>query len=229
MLLAQRLQSVAKMLGNHRRIADIGSDHAHLPVWLVKKGRIDFAVAGEILPGPLQATCRTICAQGLENIIFGRLGNGLEVLAPGEVDAVVLAGMGGAEIRRILDRSPAVFIRLQRIVCQPMTGGYGLRKWLFERGWCLKAQDLVLEDGRLYEMFSVVPGQAEAEDELLIEIGPLLWRDRHPLLTRQIKKLISQYQKRVDEMKNSSSLEVCRQREDWQRRIAALEAKRACL
>lgn len=229
MLPAERLRSVANMLGDYRKIADIGSDHAQLPTWLMNNGRIDFAVAGEIMPGPLQATCRMIREQGLENSISGRLGDGLEVLSPGEVDAVVLAGMGGAAIRGILARSPAVFMSLQRIVCQPMTGGYGLRKWLFDRGWRLNEQDLVLEDDRLYEIFSVVPGQAEPVDELLIEIGPLLWRDRHPLLARQITKLMKQYQKRVDAMVNSQSVEVCRQREQWQRKIAELEAKRACL
>ncbi len=235
MLLANRLQSVANLVGEYRRIADIGSDHARLPVWLVQSGKIDFAVAGEVQPGPLKAACRTIDEYGLENSIDVRLGDGLQVVAPDEVDVVVLAGMGGAAIRGILARSPEVVDRLKKIVCQPMTGAGSLRKWLLEQGWKIDSEDLVFEDALLYEVFSVVPADSDALslsaqlDELLLEVGPLLWSTRHPLLELQLYKLIEQYQKRVDEMVNSRSVEVNRQRMIWEQKIVALEAMRACL
>ena len=229
MLLGARLRTVAELIGNYRRVADIGSDHAYLPVWLILQDKADFAVAGEIQPGPLEAVSRTVGEAALEDCIAVRLGDGLAVLQQGEVEAVVLAGMGGAAIRGILARSPAIVQRLSRIVCQPMTGGAGLRRWLQENGWTIIAEELVWEDGRLYEMLAAEPGLSEPLPELLLEVGPLLWQQRHPLVAAQLDRLIEQYRNRVQSMQHSHSMSVTEQRIAWEQKIQALEAMKACL
>ena len=229
MVLGERLRAIAGLVGDFRRLADIGSDHAYLPVWLILQGKADFVIAGEIQQGPLEAARRTITEMALEDCIEARLGDGLAVVRPGEIDVIVIAGMGGASIRGILERSPLVVGKLSRIVCQPMTGAAGLRRWLLEHGWLIDAEELVMEDGRLYEVVAAKPGIAAVPEDLLLEVGPLLWQNRHPLLTEQIERLLQQYQSRVNAMQHSSAPAVVRQMQLWQQRIIQLEAMRTCL
>ena len=229
MILGERLRTVAELVGDFRRIADIGSDHAYLPVWLVLHGKAVFVIAGEIQRGPLEAARRTISEMALEDCIEVRLGDGLAVVRPGEIDAVVIAGMGGATIRGILERSSRVVDNLSRIVCQPMTGAAGLRRWLMDHGWLIDAEELVSEDGRLYEIFAAKPGSVALSDELLLEVGPLLWKNRHPLLPDHIDRLLQQYKSRVDAMQHSVAPAVAAQKQLWQQRITELEGMRTCL
>ncbi len=229
MLLDARLRTVAGLIGNYRRVADIGSDHAYLPVWLILQDKADFAVAGEIQPGPLEAASRTVGEAALGDSVAVRLGDGLAVLQPGEVETVVIAGVGGKVIRGILARSPEIVQRLSRIVCQPMTGAAGLRRWLQENGWMIVAEELVCDEGRLYEVLAAEPGLSEPSAELLQEVGPLLWQQRHPLLAAQLDRLIEQYRSRVQSMQYSHSMSVTEQRIAWEQKIQALEAMKACL
>lgn len=229
MLLDARLRTVAELIGNYRRVADIGSDHAYLPVWLILQDKADFAVAVEIQTGPLEAANRTVGETALQESVSVRLGDGLAVLQPGEVETVVIAGMGGTAIRGILDRSPEIVQRLSRIVCQPMTGAAGLRRWLLENGWTIVAEELVRDEGRLYEVLAAEPGLSEPLSELLLEVGPLLWQQRHPFVAAQLDRLIGQYRNRVQSMQHSHSMSVTEQRIAWEQKILALEAMKACL
>lgn len=229
MNLSERLKAVAERVAPFKKVADIGSDHAYLPVWLLQNEIISFAVAGEIQPGPLEAARRTIREAEVEESVAVRLGDGLQVVEPGEVEVAVMAGMGGASIRGILERSPLVVACLRRIVCQPMTDAARLRGWLEENGWHLVSEELVREDGRLYEVLSAEPGKTRPTDELLLEIGPLLWQERHPLLPEHLARLKRQYEQRAAEMANSPSEEVMEARRVCQQKINALEAKMVCL
>lgn len=225
MKLSARLKAVAEYVEPYRTMADIGSDHAYVPVWLMQNEKIDFAVAGEIQQGPLDAAKRTIQEAALEGNIAARRGDGLEIIEPGEVDVVVIAGMGGSAIRRILERSPEITKRLKRLVCQPMIGGGGLRGWLQENAWNIVAENLVFEDGHLYEVIVAEQGKAQPMDELMLEIGPLLWQQRHPLLLEHLKRIKRQYEKRVGEMVYSQTQIVKDGRHAYQKKIEALEGK----
>ena len=223
--LSARLNAVADLVGTCRGIADIGSDHAYLPVWLIQHEKISFAVAGEVQPGPFEAARQTICDAALQERITARMGDGLQVVYPGEVAAVVLAGMGWATIRGILERSPDVLSLLDRLVFQPMTGSAGLRRWLAENGWRLVSEELVAEGGRLYEVLAAEPGSPEPADSLLLEIGPLLWRQRHPLLQEHLSRLIINYEKRMAAMIRSQTPEVMARRGEHAEKIYALKER----
>ena len=227
--LSARLRSVAEKVEPYQKVADIGSDHAYLPVWLLRNEKIAFAVAVENQPGPLEAARKTIREETVGDRIVARLGNGLQVIEPGEVDVVVMAGMGGTTIRGILERSPAVVACLRRIVCQPMNGAAGLRRWLEESEWHIVSEDLVLEDAHLYEVLSAEPGKSDPTDELLLEIGPLLWHSRHPLLAEQLLRLKRQYELRAADMAHSRSEEVMKSLRACRQKINALEEKLTCL
>jgi tRNA (adenine22-N1)-methyltransferase len=227
--LGARLQAIANQIGPYQSLADIGTDHAFLPVWLIQNGKIMAAVAGDIQTGPLEAAKRTVREAAIGNKVEVRLGDGLRVVSPGEVEVAVVAGMGGSTIRQILQSSPEVVRVLRRIVCQPMTGAAGLREWLLTNGWIIVAEDLVREDDRLYEIIVAEPGSAETMDALLLEIGPQLWRNRHPLLSEHLIRLQRQYLYRATAMGKSRSDKVSRDRQEILSKIAELEAKLKCL
>ena len=100
--LSVRLRNIAEMVTPGSRLADVGTDHAWLPVWLCKQGRINAAVAMDLREGPLAAARVHIREAGLEKKIAVRLSDGLRELKTGEADCIVIAGMGGELIRRIL-------------------------------------------------------------------------------------------------------------------------------
>lgn len=229
MELGGRLRAIATRVGSYQRMADIGTDHAFLPVWLIQNNRITYAVAGDVQPGPLEAAKRSVREACLEAAIAVRLGNGLQVVAPGEVDVVVIAGMGGPTIRDILESAPTVVGKLRRIICQPMIGAAILREWFLTNGWEIIDEDLVMEDGRLYEIIVVEPGKTMPIAELLLEIGPVLWRQRHPLLREHLVRLRQQYVRQAVAMKRSSSMTVEKRRQEVMHKIEELEEKMACL
>lgn len=229
MNLGKRLRAVAELTLPYTRVADIGSDHAYLPIFLIESGRAVFAVAGEVRPGPLAAAQKSIAAAGLNGCIEARLGDGLAVLAPGEVEAAVLSGMGGQAIHDILARSPEVMSTLRRVVCQPMNAAASLRIWLLRQGWSLVAEELVLEDGRLYEIMAAEPGTMSPIEPILLEIGPLLWQQRHPLVRQHCDRLLAALERQAQAMEKSANASVLARSRICRKKIALLEEWMRCL
>ena len=154
--LSRRLQCIAKQITPGSRVADIGSDHALLPVYLIQQGIAAQAVAGEVSEGPLAAAERGVRDAGLQNKIQVRKGNGLAVIAPGEIDAVTIAGMGGSLIRDILEagRLEGKLAGVKQLLLQPNIGEDSLRRWLNQHGWQLNAEHILEEDGKIYEILN---------------------------------------------------------------------------
>jgi len=181
--LSPRLAAVARHVPAGRTFADIGTDHAYLPVHLVQTGRAPRAVAGDVLPGPLKAAQATVAAAGLADRIDVRLGSGLTVLEPGEAPCVAICGMGGPLIARILAEGPLTGV--ERLVLQPMGGEAQLRRWLAENGWRLVAEEVVEDGGRLYLVLVAEPGEMRLS-RVEEEVGPLLLRQGGPLVVRYV-------------------------------------------
>lgn len=150
--LSKRLQTIAGYVPEGAKLADIGSDHALLPVYLAERRRVSFAVAGEINAGPLEAAQKQIKAAGVGSVVAARLGDGLAVVAPGEVDVVTIAGMGGSLIVSILTAGEVKLSRVSRLILQPNVAEDQVRRWLAENGWLLEDEQVVEEDGKFYEV-----------------------------------------------------------------------------
>ncbi len=171
MKLSARLQLIADWLPTGCRFADIGSDHALLPVAAVRSGRATSAVAGEVNDGPLEAARRQVAEAGEAGRISVRKGDGLAVIAPGEVDAITIAGMGGALITSILDEGQAKLAGVKQLVLQPNVGGEFVRRWLLEHDWYLAEEAILEEDGKIYEVMKAEarPDASERNEELYRE------------------------------------------------------------
>lgn len=210
-------------------LADIGTDHAYLPIYLLRQGIIKFAVAGEVHQGPYHMAQETIRQSGLDSKISLRLGDGLAVLAPSEVDVAVIAGMGGSTIAAILEDSPAVFGSLSRVIIQPMNAASLIRRWLVQQSWAIYDEQLVREDGRLYEIIAARPGVSDEFESVLYEIGPVLWCKKPLLLKAHIETLIARNKRILQEMASSEQAKAAAKYGDYERKIREMELKLSCL
>lgn len=172
--LSKRLQTVVSHIQNGARLADIGSDHAYLPCHAVKKGIVPFAIAGEVAEGPYQSALGQVKGEGLTSQISVRKGDGLEVVECGEVDCVTIAGMGGALIASILAAGKNKLADVQRLILQPNIGAISIRKWLIENKWRLITEEILEEDGKIYEILVAEKGDPYAAYGDHIESGLLL-------------------------------------------------------
>lgn len=156
--LTPRLQAVAQWVPAGCRFADIGTDHAYLPVWLLQKGVISRAIAGDLRRGPLDHARATAERYGYTEKMDFRLSDGLQALAPHEADCIAIAGMGGEAIRSILTAAP--WTREDtRLILQPQTNLPELRVWLTEAGYRMEAERCVREDDRWYTVLLVTGGE----------------------------------------------------------------------
>lgn len=170
--LDKRLSMVASMVRRGSRIADIGTDHAYLPVYLVQSGDCPGGIAADIGVGPLEAARRTVTEAGLADKIALRLGDGLSPVSPKEVDDIVIAGMGGETIVEILCAADWVKDARLRFVLQPMTRAEELRRWLLTNGFSITEERLVRVGHRLYPVLTAAYTAAPPEtDEFVFYAG----------------------------------------------------------
>ncbi|MFC5450229.1 tRNA (adenine(22)-N(1))-methyltransferase [Paenibacillus aestuarii] len=172
--LSKRLQMIADRVPAGTRLADIGSDHALLPTYLAQQGVITFGVAGEVNPGPFDAATRQVMECGLQAAINVRLGDGLAVIQPGEVDVITIAGMGGSLIASILDAGKSKLQGVAKLILQPNVGEDQVRRWLDEQGWLLESETILEEDGKIYEILTASPNGAPVTLEALYQDRELI-------------------------------------------------------
>ena len=134
MQLSKRLRAVADFVTPQGRLADVGTDHAYVPICLVEEKKISGAIAMDIVDGPLQRARENIAAHHLETQIETRKSDGLEALCPGEVDTIVIAGMGGLLICRILEQGREVAATVPEWVLEPQSDTDKVRAYLLEQG-----------------------------------------------------------------------------------------------
>lgn len=227
--LVGRLAALAELVPEGSRVADIGTDHAYLPIELVQGHIVTSAIAGDVHLGPWKAAKEHVDALGLTHRISVRLGDGITVLSPEEVDVVIIAGMGGQTIIEILTGKPEVTKSLKRLILQPMVAANTVRRWLNENQWDVVDERLVQEEGRLYEIVVAEPGRATSCEPIMYDIGEKLWRDKPELLSVHIDQLIAQTKRVLQEMSLSDNAKKSQKYHEYTERLQQLEAKRRCL
>lgn len=221
--ISKRLFTMASFVPSGSTFADIGTDHGYLPVYLVSEGICPWAVAGDINAGPLEAARLNIAQYNLSGSIDLRLGNGLNVLRPDEVEVITIAGMGGGTIRDILTASPEVAARARRLILQPMADEAELRRFLTLNGWQIVDEELLLEDGRLYVIIVAERGLEAPIEPIVLEIGPKLLENHHPLLKELFGRLEIKYNKILSGLAKSNSAEAIEKGSIIRERFAQLE------
>ena len=189
--LQPRLHLLADLVPQGAKLADIGTDHGYLPVYLLQKGRIASAIAADIGRAPLEHARRTARQYGVEDDMRFLCCDGLQGIGPEDVDTVVVAGMGGETIIHILSQASWTKAGSTLLLLQPMTKQEDLRRWLNENGYAQCAERLVQDKEYLYPIFTVYGGPqpplsvAEIYGGVDVEVDPLA----REYLTQRIRRL----------------------------------------
>ncbi|WP_053184988.1 tRNA (adenine(22)-N(1))-methyltransferase [Pseudomonas thivervalensis] len=194
--LSLRLERVAAHMPAGAHLADIGSDHAYLPVALLHRGVIATAVAGEVALTPFRAAERTVGENGLERRISVRLANGLAAIEPEDgITAVSLCGMGGETIRDILDSGKARLSGRERLILQTNGGEQPLRQWLMDNGYRILCEEVLRENRFYYEIIVAERGKPVTYSAEELYFGPLQMQARSPTFLAKWQRLLRQKQK----------------------------------
>lgn len=156
--LSPRLAALAALVPDGARLADVGTDHAYLPAWLLLAGKIRGAIASDVNQGPLDRGMETARTYGVAEGIVFRCCDGLTGLEEGEADTVVIAGMGGDLIARILAQAP--WTRAVTLLLQPMSSQEDLRQWLAENGYAITGEQVVREGEKFYQLLTATGGSS---------------------------------------------------------------------
>lgn len=176
--LTPRLRMVAGLVRPGARVADVGTDHALLPVWLVQTGRCPRCVACDVREGPLGRARLTLEAYGVRERVPLRLSDGLAAVEPGEADDVVMAGMGGELIARLVEACPWLRDGAKQLILQPMTAQPELRAALCRMGFTIEREVAAREGGRLYMAMEARYAGAPAEPSALFLLTGRLAQNR---------------------------------------------------
>ncbi|AKK00587.1 SAM-dependent methyltransferase [Pseudomonas chlororaphis] len=194
--LSMRLERVAAHVPLGARLADIGSDHAYLPVALVRRGAITAAVAGEVALTPFAAAERTVRESELESQVTVRLANGLEAIEPSDgITAISLCGMGGETIRDILDSAKARLSGQERLILQPNGGEQPLRQWLMENDYRILCEEVLRENRFDYEIIVAERTGPVLYTAQELYFGPLQLQSRSPAFLAKWQRLLRQKHK----------------------------------
>ena len=154
MKLDSRLMAIARLVRKDRVFADIGTDHAYLPVYLVENGITSKAIAADLRVGPLENAKDAVVSYGFTEQIQLRLSDGLDNFKENEVEEIAVAGMGGLLISQFIERTGWLKNENIHLILQPMTHVEELRKTLFDNGFIID-KEVVAEDGdKLYIILS---------------------------------------------------------------------------
>ncbi|MCG3412533.1 tRNA (adenine(22)-N(1))-methyltransferase TrmK [Staphylococcus massiliensis] len=199
----QRLKRVSTYVTGDT-LADIGSDHAYLPIYLIQNQHIKRAIAGEVIHGPLKAAEDNIASYGLTSSISARLGNGLAVIDPSDdVDCITICGMGGPLIADILNNGASKLVNHPRLVLQSNIQSEPIRRTLNELNYKIVAEALVEEKGYIYEIIVADQGEMTLSDEAY-KFGPELLQEKDALFYKKWEREL-QALKRIQAQLNEAS------------------------
>ena len=201
MVLSKRLYMVASFVTPGYRLADVGCDHAYTSIYLVRHGIIPKAIAMDINEGPLERASLNIEAYGYKELIETRLSNGLEKLNNLEADTILIAGMGGELMVKILTDGMEKVLNVKELVLQPQSEPSLVRHFLHDIGFQIIDEDICIDDGKFYTVIHAVnlssqgldPTERESyERDCFYRFGKVLLTKKHPVLKEYLK---DQYKK----------------------------------
>lgn len=163
MELSIRLKTVAEAVTKGNRVADVGTDHGYVPIYLVKNNLSPAGIAMDVNKGPLEKAQEHIREEKIGGKIATRLGNGLAPLEPGETDTVIIAGMGGDLICKILKAKPEFLIEGKEFILQPQSEWFKIRRLLKEYHYQIEKEWFLKEDGKYYVIIKAEPAWTQPQ------------------------------------------------------------------
>lgn len=217
--LTPRLLLIAEAAKGAKRLADIGTDHAYIPVYMVLKQGAESAIAADINKGPLMRAEENIKRFGLEEKIKTRLSDGLKNFGAPEADTVIVAGMGGTLIAKILDDSPKMKKEGIRFVLQPMTAEDELRRYLEKNGYKITDEFMTREGDKLYTVILAEVGEPEKSEEEFYHVSKKLFEKKDELFKIFLDRKINEFQKVVKGLSRAEKIEGNIKKKDYYEKV----------
>lgn len=212
--LSNRLKTVASFVEEGSIVADIGSDHAYLPCYLLKTGKIKQAVAGEVAKGPYDSAMKNVLKEGLADSITVRLADGLFAIEANDlVDTITIAGMGGTLITTILESGKEKLVSIKRIIVQPNIQASVIRKWAVLNGWKIVSEKILKEDDKIYEILTMEKG-ASTYNETEILVGPFLCLEKSSVFRQKWEREIVEWRRVLLSIEGAEETDDIRKKKD---------------
>jgi len=180
--LSERLNEVASLVTPGLRVSDVGCDHGYLSIYLMQNNIATSVIASDVRTGPLSKAAENINAYDMNDVIDLRLSDGLSMIDAGEVDSIVMSGMGGNLMMDILSRGVDVTDKARELILQPQSEIAGLRHYLKDNGFVIISESMVFEDYKYYPMMKAVHGEMNWDREVYFAYGKILLREENPVL-----------------------------------------------
>lgn len=187
-MMSQRMLRTAAMVTKGNKVADVGCDHAYTSIYLVQNGIAPEVVAMDVNAGPLERAKENVRRFSLWDKIELRLSDGLAALYPREVDTVLIAGMGGPLMERILASYPETVRMLKELVLQPQSEIPEVRRFLHCIGYRILAEDMLFEEGKYYVILRAEHKNEASWNELEYRYGKLLLDSKSEVLARYLEE-----------------------------------------
>lgn len=214
MKISPRLLAIEYFVKDHSIVADIGTDHGYIPVYLIKNNTSKKVIGTDISKGSLDKAIQYVKELGYEDYIDTRLGNGLEVLKPYEVDTVILAGMGGTLIKDILEKDMEIAKTINNFIFQPMIATRELRKHLYKNNFKIIDEKIVKEDERYYEIIYAIWGKDYVEDEIYYEVSERLVDKKDPILKKFLEFKIQEIENILEKLEEKTTEKANERKEE---------------
>lgn len=190
MQLSNRLKTVADIVTKGNRVADVGCDHAYIAIHLAENNIAPKVIAMDVNKGPLSKAQDNIALWGLADKIETRLSDGLLKLRPGEADSIVIAGMGGALMVKILKEGEKSLAGVKELILQPQSEIFLLRRYLHEKGYEIETEKMLKEDEKFYVIIKAVKSKSTKtyEKEIFYLYGKLLLEGGEPVVKEYLER-----------------------------------------
>ena len=216
-----RLKLIADKVPKCNVLADIGTDHAYIPIYLVQNGVCQKAIASDVKIGPVKMASNNISLYKLSEKIETRLGNGLDTIEINEADSIIIAGMGGTLLTELLEANKPKAVGTKTLVLQPMNDLHVVRKWLYENAFEINDEEMVAEGPKFYCVLSAkFNGIKKEYSDFELHVGQSLINKKDPLLDsfcRMKVKQIDRVLEQLKDMKENDELksQYARQKEEY--------------
>jgi tRNA (adenine22-N1)-methyltransferase len=184
MQLSPRLKAVADSVTRGNRVADVGCDHAYISIYLIEHNIAPNVLAMDVNKGPLERAGENINRFGYHSRIETRLSDGLQKAKPGEIDTILLAGMGGALMVRILEEGLETVKECNELILQPQSELFLVRRYLHKIGFRIEMEHMLIDDGKYYVIMKGMkePLGENYNQEVFYQYGKLLLEQKEPIL-----------------------------------------------
>lgn len=203
LILKGRLKLLADKVPICDVAADIGTDHAYVPIYLIQQGICKKAIASDVKIGPVKMADKNINLYNMNNQIETRLGNGLDTIAENEADTIIIAGMGGTLLTELLNANKQKACKASALILQPMNDLDVVRKWLYDNKFDIYDEELTAEGEKIYCVISAKYDCIDKQyDDFQLHVGEKLIKKNDPLLLKYCEMKVRQIEKVLGQLEN---------------------------